>query len=74
LFVSPKAQRKGVASRLLEFSSNIFTKSNFQKIEVDASHMALPFFKKKGFKIVRNNLVDINGILLENFSMEKFLA
>ena len=74
LFVAPEYQHQGVASTLFDFAEEIFESQQVHSITVEASHMALSFFKSKGFKIFKTNLVDINGILLENFTMEKDLS
>ena len=49
----------------------IFEKNEYiDKIKVDASITAKPFFEKFGFKQIKENLVKRENIELVNFSME----
>ena len=44
-----------------------------KKLSVDASYIAKAFFAHRGFSIIRKNSVKRNGVVLENFTMEKSL-
>lgn len=61
--------RKITLNHILNLAKN----ENIDKIKVDASITAKPFFEKFGFKEVRENLVKRGNQELINFSMEKNL-
>ena len=68
LFVHRDYQGKGVATALC---NEIEAKGNFNEIETHASITALPFFEKRGYKVVREQIVEIRGEKLENYVMRK---
>ena len=66
LYVHHKYQRRGVASALcdiLEFAVDA------EKIVVHASVTAKPFFERRGYKVLRKQLVDRMGVMLPNYLM-----
>lgn len=68
LYVHKDYQRQGIASALCErLESAVGT----QKITVHSSITALPFFESRGYKIIRKQQVEREGIFLTNFVMEK---
>lgn len=68
LFVHKDYQGKGVATALC---NEIEAKGNFNEIETHASITALPFFEKRGYKVVREQIVEIRGEKLKNHVMRK---
>lgn len=68
LFVHRDYQGKGVATALC---NKIEAKGNFNEIETHASITALPFFEKRGYKVVREQIVEIRGEKLKNYVMRK---
>ena len=56
-----------IYNQCLEIAKN----NKIDKIKVDASITAKPFFEKFGFKEVRENLVKRENVELKNFSMER---
>lgn len=68
LFVHRDYQGKGVATALC---NEIEAKGNFNEIETHASITALPFFEKRGYKVVREQIVEIRGEKLKNHVMRK---
>lgn len=69
LYVHKDYQRKGIASAICDrleetVSGNIVT---------HASITARPFFEKRGYRTVREQQVERQGILLTNFVMEKWI-
>ena len=56
LFVHRDYQGKGVATALC---NEIEEKGNFNEIETHASITAFPFFEKRGYKVVREQIVEI---------------
>lgn len=68
LFVHKDYQGKGVATALC---NEIEAKGNFNEIETYASITALPFFEKRGYKVVREQIVEIRGEKLKNHVIRK---
>lgn len=68
LFVHKDYQGKGVATALC---NEIEAKGNFNEIETHASITALPFFEKRGYKVVKEQIVEIRGEKLKNHVMRK---
>lgn len=67
LYVHKDFQGKGTATALCEK----LEESADGKITTHASITAKAFFEKRGYKTVREQQVERNGILLTNFVMEK---
>ncbi|HCO68538.1 MAG TPA: GNAT family N-acetyltransferase [Dysgonomonas sp.] len=72
LFVHKDYQGCGVASALLYHIENHAISNNLTLITADVSITALPFFLKKGYKIIQEQTVDI-GVKMINYKMEKDL-
>lgn len=43
---------------------------NSKRVFAEVSITAKPFFEAKGFKVVKQQIVDIKGVKLTNFIME----
>lgn len=67
LFVHKDYQKKGVATALCDK----LEQGVQGKIITHASITARPFFEKRGYKVVKEQQVERQGILLTNFVMEK---
>lgn len=73
MYTHPDSQRLGVGSALFD---HVLLEANAREIDrlyVEASIFAKPFFECRAFQVVRKNEVIRNGIVLENFTMERFL-
>ncbi|SBS28806.1 putative N-acetyltransferase YafP [Marinomonas aquimarina] len=73
LYICPRAQRQGIAKRLVitafeNMSQQFPEKTNWQ---VQASDTAYEFFLKLGFLPTKRNQIERFGILLENTTMAK---
>ncbi|WP_243208521.1 GNAT family N-acetyltransferase [Oscillibacter hominis] len=71
LYVHWAFQRRGIAGALcdcLEWNCAA------PLLRVHASRTARPFFEGRGYRLVRAQLVERNGVLLENFVMEKHIS
>jgi len=64
LYIHHRYQAQGIASRLL---------SEMETVRRRASLTAYGFFQRRGFKLVRPQDVDLNGVSLRNFVMERAL-
>ncbi|WP_250657526.1 GNAT family N-acetyltransferase [Alkalimarinus coralli] len=73
-YTHPDFQGKGVASTLYGYLLRGAKNKNIDRLYVEASLVAKPFFEHRGFSVVKKNEVQRNGVLLVNFSMEKRLS
>lgn len=71
LYVDFKYLRKGIASLIFEDLKSEASKNGFLKLTAFASKTALPFFKSKGFSIIRENKAMINEVEITNFEMSQ---
>ena len=67
LYVHPEYQRKGIATALCDWLESTVNSN----IVTHASVTARAFFEKRGYKVVRQQEVERQGILLTNFVMTK---
>jgi putative acetyltransferase len=74
LFCHPDAGRKGVASALYDELERQAAEWKLQRLYVEASEIARPFFASKGFTLIRRNELDFEGTPIHNYVMEKLLA
>ena len=73
-YTHPSFQGMGVASALYE---NLLAEARIRDIErlyVEASLIAKPFFEHRGFSVIKKNTVLRNGAVLINFIMEKHIV
>lgn len=68
LFVHKDFQGRGVATAICDKLESI---ADIESIYTYASITATPFFRKRGYKIVKENQVNCQGILLTNYLMRK---
>lgn len=64
----------GVGSALMEAVESKARAINANKIFAEVSITAKPFFEAKGFTVVKKQSVNIRGVALTNFVMEKMLT
>lgn len=67
LFVHKDYQGKGVATAICDRLEEAVQK----KVITHASITARPFFEKRGYKVIKEQQVERQGIVLANFVMEK---
>ena len=67
LYVHKDYQRKGIATALCE----VLELAVSGKITTHASITAKPFFEKRGYKVITEQQVNRQNVLLTNFIMEK---
>lgn len=70
LFTHKDYQGIGVATSICK---SLESSSKFNKITTDASITAKPFFEKRGYKLIKEQKVERNGIILINYHMEKHI-
>ena len=69
LYVHKDYQGTGIASALLEYALKEATSRKAQVITVEASKVAMPFFKKHGFLLESHHSVNRRGQALINYRM-----
>ena len=72
-YVLPKEMRKGTAGRLYEACERHARQQGLRLLTTEASHLALRFFEKHGWKPVAKQVVIRQGVGIENTRMEKHL-
>ena len=68
-YVSPKYQRMGVATNLLNHVMFIAKNLGLKQLYVEASIVAKPFFEKSGFIVENKNIVYRQNVDLVNYAM-----
>lgn len=74
MYVSKDHQRKGIASGIFNSLQKFAIDSGIDKIVSDVSITAKSFFERKGFELIQEQQVEIDGIKLKNYKMQKRLA
>ncbi|MCA0988345.1 GNAT family N-acetyltransferase [Guptibacillus algicola] len=69
LYVHKDLQRQGVASALLDGILQHAKQLELSEIKTEASITAKPFFKKHGFREIKKQQIEKNGVILTNFLM-----
>jgi putative acetyltransferase len=71
LYVHHEFQGHGIASRLLDRIEAEARHRGLERLYTEASITAEPFFRRRGFSIVRPQLVEVRGHTFRNFVMQK---
>ena len=71
LYVHKDFQGRGIASALLMELEDYGRKQGAERFFTYSSITARPFFKKQGYILLWENVVERKGILLKNYRMEK---
>jgi putative acetyltransferase len=71
LYVHKNYQGKGIASAIVNELEQQAARQGVSFFTTHASLTAKSFFEKRGYRAIRTNQVDRNGIQLTNFIMEK---
>lgn len=74
MFVHPRFQGLGAASLLLRQVEQQAGALGLDRIHTEASITARPFFERRGFVLVQEQMVEKRGQWFRNFRMEKALA
>jgi putative acetyltransferase len=74
MFVHPDFQGRGVATALLAQVEAAAHELGLTEIFTEASITARPFFERRGFKVIEQQIVAVDGQPLVNFKMKKPLA
>lgn len=68
LYVHKDYQSQGIATAICDKLEYIF---NVEKITTHASITAKSFFEKRGYKVIKKQNVEKDGVLLQNYVMQK---
>lgn len=68
LYIHKDYQRRGIATAIC---NELESKVNTAQISTNASITAKPFFRKRGYKIIKKQQVEREGIILINYIMKK---
>ena len=71
LYVHSEFQGQGIASSICQELERYAYTMHAPKITVHASITARPFFEKRGYRVLREQQVERQGVLLTNYEMEK---
>ncbi|MGE3319108.1 MAG: GNAT family N-acetyltransferase [Candidatus Berkiella sp.] len=63
-------QGKGIGKALMDQVKKIAKENNIQRIWAEVSITAKPFFEHQGFKVVKQQTVNVRGVDLINYVME----
>lgn len=74
MFVHHEHQGRGIATLLLKHLLAIANGLQLTSVTTHASITALPFFEKHGFTLVKQQTVNVRGVNLTNFVMERLLV
>ncbi|MBN1068184.1 GNAT family N-acetyltransferase [Clostridium botulinum] len=68
LFVHKNYQKRGIAKAICD---ELEKKVNTERFITHASITARPFFEKRGYRVLKEQQVELEGIILLNYVMEK---
>jgi putative acetyltransferase len=72
-YVDPAVRGKGVAAALYAVLEGRARAAGLTRLETEASRVAEPFFRSRGWTVVRRQEVRRNGVRLPNAVMERIL-
>lgn len=71
LFTAPAFGRRGIASRLYREAEARMRTAGVRTAHTYASHLSRPLFERHGWRLLRTEWVDLQGVTLERFEMHK---
>ena len=72
-YVAPEVMGKGVAATLYAVIEGRARAHGLARLETEASLLAQPFFKRQGWRLVKRQEVERDGVLIPNAVMQKRL-
>lgn len=73
LYVDHRFQRQGVGRKLFGHVAVEARRKGARRLTANVSITARPFFESMGFKLVREQQVEVRGVSLTNYEMERHL-
>jgi putative acetyltransferase len=74
LYTDYRFQRQGVARGLYQHVETEARNRNIQRLFTEASITARPFFEHMGFDVIREQDVELRGVLFRNYAMQKIVG
>ena len=74
LYCAPEAWGSGVASALYDALEGAAQASGVRRLHAEASEAARGFFMRKGFVVTARRELDLSGVAIHNYAVEKVLA
>lgn len=74
LYTHKDFQGQGIATALVNKLESVAGKIRLSEMYTEASVTAKPFFERRGYQIIRSQIVERKGIALPNFQMTKKLT
>ena len=71
LYVAPWAGRQGVASRMIVALEARAAEHGVTALHTWASHASRPVFERAGYRMLRPNRIERNGVMLDNWLLAK---
>lgn len=71
LYVHHMHLRKGIAHQLYNALKQESVQLGFNTLNSDVSKTARPFFERKGFKVIKENRHERDGVVLINYHMQQ---
>ncbi len=69
IYVHKYHLRKGIANRILDSLKNKAEEYGTKSLSSDVSKTAVPFFKRNGFRLLKENEFDLSGVLISKYQM-----
>lgn len=70
LYVDPLLERQGVAAELFDSVAAWSRRNGIVQLTANVSITARPFLERMGFRVLQSQVVEREGVTLENFRME----
>lgn len=74
LFVHKGRQRQGIAKLLADELESWAVQQGATRLWVHASITAKPFFEKRGYQVIKEQVVELRGQTMTNFVMEQGIS
>ena len=74
IYCAPEATGRGVAEQLYREIEQVARTSGMTAVFVEASEPAKRFFLKQGFRLIRRNDFQVNGVAIHNYIKRKALS
>lgn len=71
MYVHHHHLRKGIAGLLMDALEDEARKYQVKELHSNVSKTARPFFERRGFEVVKENWVKLNGVSINNYKMVK---
>ena len=74
IFCSPDMAGKGAASALYDALEKSAREFGLNRLRCEASEAGRRFFLKKGFTVLTRRQIEVSGVAIHNYAMEKIVA